>query len=160
MIELAVPGFGQLRLEYLVLDFNGTLALDGKVFPGLRERLADLDARLSVHVLTADTFGSAGRELADFPVILSYLAETAPGLKEDEAKERYVRSLDASAVCFMGQGMNDRLALSRARLGVCVLQSEGAAPASLTASDVVVPNVLTGLDLLLHPKRLLATLRY
>jgi hypothetical protein len=32
-MELAIPGFGTLRLEHLVLDYNGTLALDGRRCP-------------------------------------------------------------------------------------------------------------------------------
>ena len=28
MIEISIPGFGTLRLEHMVLDYNGTLACD------------------------------------------------------------------------------------------------------------------------------------
>jgi len=42
MIELTVPGFGALRLEHLVLDYNGTLAVDGKLLPGVRDALGAL----------------------------------------------------------------------------------------------------------------------
>ncbi|KAA3658736.1 MAG: ATPase P, partial [Chloroflexi bacterium] len=33
MIEVNIPDFGQLALDYLVLDFNGTLAVDGRLLP-------------------------------------------------------------------------------------------------------------------------------
>ncbi len=29
MFELDIPGFGSVRLEYLVSDFTGTLSVDG-----------------------------------------------------------------------------------------------------------------------------------
>ena len=37
MIEIDVPGFGALRLEHLVLDYNGTLACDGMLLEGVHE---------------------------------------------------------------------------------------------------------------------------
>lgn len=39
MIEIEIPGGETLRLEHLVLDFSGTLARDGRLLPGVRERL-------------------------------------------------------------------------------------------------------------------------
>jgi hypothetical protein len=58
-MELAIPGFGRLSLEHLVLDYNGTLAVDGKLLPGVKARLARLSGMLRIHVVTADTFGKA-----------------------------------------------------------------------------------------------------
>ena len=60
MIEVQVPGFGALVLEHLVLDFNGTLACDGELLPGVAERLAALAPKLSIHVLTGLTAGPDG----------------------------------------------------------------------------------------------------
>ena len=59
MLTIDIPGFRTLTLEHLVLDFNGVLALDGKLLDGLHERLKELSQDLTVHVVTADTFGSA-----------------------------------------------------------------------------------------------------
>jgi len=63
-MELAIPGFGRLRLEHLVLDYNGTLALDGCPLPGVERRLKRLARWLRIHVITADTFGKARAGLA------------------------------------------------------------------------------------------------
>ena len=54
---------------------------------------------------------------------------------------------------------NDRLMLQTAGLGIAVMQAEGAAVETVLAADVVVPDIIAGLDLLLHPLRLVATLR-
>ncbi len=59
----------------------------------------------------------------------------------------------------MGNGRNDRLMLARAGLGIAVVGPEGAHHEALAAASVVVPDIRAGLDLLLNPKRLLATLR-
>ncbi len=57
MIELTIPGRGALRIEHLVTDVNGTLAVDGVLIDGLVRRIASLRDRLEVHMLTADTHG-------------------------------------------------------------------------------------------------------
>jgi hypothetical protein len=35
MLAVDIPGFGRFELDHLVLDYNGTLALDGRLVPGL-----------------------------------------------------------------------------------------------------------------------------
>jgi len=45
MISKPIPGFGALRLQHLVLDYNGTLALDGRLLPAVRPRLRALGER-------------------------------------------------------------------------------------------------------------------
>ena len=58
-----------------------------------------------------------------------------------------------------GNGRNDRLMLKDSALGIVVIQTEGTAVEALSAADLVVPGILEALDLLLHRRRLKATLR-
>ena len=39
MLEIEIPGFKRLFLANLVLDYNGTMACDGKLIAGVGERL-------------------------------------------------------------------------------------------------------------------------
>jgi hypothetical protein len=39
MLEIDIPGFGRVKINYLVSDFTGTLSLDGKLLPGVKDRL-------------------------------------------------------------------------------------------------------------------------
>jgi len=73
MLRIDIPGFNTLELACLVLDYNGTLACDGELIPGVRERIDQLAARLEIHVLTADTFGKAASSLRAWPGQLSVL---------------------------------------------------------------------------------------
>ena len=57
MIEVNIPGRGIIQLEHLVSDVNGTLAVDGRLTVGLGRILNNLQDRLEVHLLTADTHG-------------------------------------------------------------------------------------------------------
>ena len=71
MIEIAIPAFRSLALEHLVLDFNGTLACDGVLPPGVGERIRALAARIQVHVVTAYTIGQARNALRWTPCRLT-----------------------------------------------------------------------------------------
>ncbi len=138
-----------------MLDYNGTLAVDGRLIPGVKPRLNRLAASLDVHVITADTFGKARESMRGVDCSLEILKRGG----EDRAKAAYVRRLGATQVVCIGNGRNDRLMLRAAALGIATVQREGAAVEALRAADIAVHDVRDALDLLLRPKRLLATLR-
>jgi len=110
---------------------------------------------MTLHVITADTFGMVQGEMADIPVRLKSL----PMEDQDRAKRDYVQDLGAGRTAAVGNGRNDRLMLDTAALGIAVLLKEGASAESLAAANVVCLGILDALDLFLHPKRLTATLR-
>lgn len=139
----------------MVLDYNGTLAVDGELVPGVVEDLAELSAALQIHVITADTFGMAAKHLAAVSCHLSILDS---GRQEVE-KQRYVRSLGGLQTAAMGNGRNDRLMLQEAVLGVAVILEEGAAVEAFCAADVACVGIRNALQLLMKPLRLTATLR-
>ena len=155
MIELTIPGRPRVRLEHLVSDVNGTLALDGRLIEGLAKRIASLQERLTVHLLTADTHGQQAE--IDRQLNLS-ATRLAPG-GEQQQKRTYVENLGADGVVAIGQGANDALMLKAAAIGICVLSIEGAAAETLLAADIVVPDIFAALDLLDRPLRLVASLR-
>ncbi len=155
MIELEIPGHGRLILRHLVLDVNGTLALDGYLLDGVAERLATLRESLEVHLLTADTHGRQ----VEIDRVLNLQAVRVGGGREAEQKAAYVHALNAEHVVAIGQGANDAEMLKVAGLGICVLSPEGTAVEALLAADVLVPNILDALALFERPARLQATLR-
>ncbi len=155
MIEITVPGRGLLRLEHLVTDVNGTLALDGQLIDGVAKRLAALRDRLTIHLLTADTHGK--QVLIDQLLNLTAVRIEPGG--EAEKKSDYVNKLGAEKVIALGQGANDSLMLVSAQIGICILSVEGAARESLLGADLVMPDILSALDLLDKPLRLIASLR-
>ena len=155
MLSVSIPGFGDLRLVDLVCDFNGTLAHDGRLLHGMREMLIAVARDLRIHVVTADTHGSAAEELKGLPVSL----EVVPRAGQAQAKRAFVERLGAGGVVALGNGRNDREMLAVAALGIAVLEGEGAAPESIAGADVLVRSALKGLELLRYPRRLVATLR-
>lgn len=156
MLEIDIPGFGMVRLEHLVTDFSGTLSFDGKLLPGVREQLNDLAQLLTVHIITADTFGTVQREIAGIQGELKLLSLN----DQDIQKEDFVKKLNADQVVAVGNGNNDRKMLHAARLGIAVIEGEGASAQSVVAADIVVKNITDALTLLLQPTRCKATLRF
>lgn len=155
MLEIDIPGYGCLRLGHLVMDYNGTLALDGGLVSGAEERLIRLSPSLDLHVVTADTHGGAQRFLKDLPCRLQIL----PSDHQAEAKSAYVAELGAETVVAIGNGRNDRLMLRAAALGIGVILNEGAYCATLADADMICTSIADALDLLLSPLRLVAGLR-
>ena len=155
MLEIDIPGFDKLQLEHLVLDFNGTLALDGHLLPGVADLLRKLSEHLRIHVVTADTFAQAANEVYGLPVELRIVKQN------DQADEKldFINRLDAEHVAAIGNGRNDRKMLRRSALGIAVIQREGVAQEALDAADIVTSGIADALALLLHPLRLTATLR-
>jgi soluble P-type ATPase len=155
MIEVDVPGYKTLRLDHLVLDYNGTLAVDGRLIDGVGTALNRLSASMAVHVITADTFGKAAGALEGVACRVSIL----PRARQDEEKLAYVRALGVEQTVSMGNGRNDRLMLKASALGVAVMLDEGIAVETLLAADIVTGGILPALSLLSNPLRMVATLR-
>lgn len=59
MLTIDIPGFGELNLSYALIDFNGTLATDGKLISGIGESPKELSRLIELHVVTGDGHGTA-----------------------------------------------------------------------------------------------------
>ena len=155
MIDLSIPGHDDLHLEHLVLDYNGTLAIDGHLINGVKAVLDRLKDSIHIHVLTADTFGKAKDGLKGIDCILSIL----PSGRQDVGKLEFVQNLGSGLTAAIGNGRNDCLMLAEAALGIAVVQKEGAAVETIRSADLICTDIVSALELLCHPLRLAATLR-
>jgi P-type E1-E2 ATPase len=155
MLQLTIPGRGELNIQHLVTDVNGTLALDGVLPDRLAKRIGALRDRVQVHLLTADTHGKQ----AVIDQQLNLTAVRIRGGNEAQQKADYVRNLGADSVAAIGQGANDAAMLKEAALGICVMSQEGVAVETLLAADLLMPDIFAALDLFEHPLRIIASLR-
>jgi len=143
---------GTADIHHLVLDFTGTLSLDGTLIPGVAPRLRDLANELQVTVMTADTFGTAREALKDLPVEVEVI-------QDGGEKGAMVSALASEGVVAIGNGRNDVPMMGEAGLAIAVMGPEGVASELLLAAQVVTGSILDALDLLANPLRLKATLR-
>jgi len=155
MIEISIPGWGNIEIENIVLDLNGTIATDGKIPSEVKEKINSLSKKTKIYILTADTQGTASVEISDMEVELVKVSEKDSA----EVKLRVLESLDPTSTVAIGNGNNDQLILREAALGIAVLGDEGISVSAMKNADIVVKNISDALDLFLKPKRLIATLR-
>jgi soluble P-type ATPase len=156
MLALSIMGFkNDIELHHLVVDLNGTLAIDGRMINGVKDILIELSGMLQIHVLTGNTLGTADEELKDIPCE-KYLL---PQENQDFEKGKYVLELGQNSVIAIGNGNNDRSMLKVASIGIVLIQKEGAAIETLMSADIVCTNIIDALDLIQNPLRLKSTLR-
>ena len=158
-ITIDIPGFGKLQITAVLSDYTGTLSFNGKLSPGVKERLLRLAQLVDVHIVTADSFETADKELQGLPLICRKL--DGPG--EDEQKQRYAMELNPRCLASFGNGVNDRLHMKLVKeaggLTIAVENGEGCAHEALRHANIFVAGAANALDLLLEPIRLRATLR-
>ena len=155
MIEINIPGWGDMEIENIVLDLNGTIATDGRIPSEVKEKINSLSHGVKIYILTADTQGTASEESSDVKVELLKVSEK----DSTEVKLRVIESLDPTRAVAIGNGNNDHLILKEAALSIAVLGDEGASFSAIKSADIIVKNISDALDLFLKPKRLIATLR-
>jgi soluble P-type ATPase len=155
MRNLTIPGWGDMQIEHVVFDFNGTLAIDGSLIEGVEPHLRSLSKKFELHIVTGDSCGTAKMELANINCRLLIV----PNENQSVAKVNYLATLNPDHVIAIGNGRNDQQMLQAARLSIAVLGEEGLAFAALSSADIVVDNIFSAIALLRENTRLLATLR-
>jgi soluble P-type ATPase len=155
MIKIDIPGIKKINAEHLVLDYNGTVAVDGNLISGAADLLNQISSELEVHVITADTFGKAAAELAGLKCTLDIIGTG----DQQKQKSGFIASLGSEKVIAIGNGFNDLLMLKDSALGIAVIQKEGASAKAVAAADIVVTSIIDALELILNPLRIAATLR-
>ncbi len=152
---IEIPHYKTLNLKDLVLDYNGTLAKDGTFIKEIRPLLNALGEHYTIHVITSDTFGTVQAQLEGLDITVKILHSN----DHTTEKSNYIQALGAEQCIAVGNGSNDKLMLQNAILGIALIGNEGCSTHTLKSSDVVCTNISDALELVLNPKRLIATLR-
>ena len=84
MISVPVPGWGELSIEYVMVDFNGTAALDGRLKKEVKEVIDKISRYVKVFIITADTYETADSELGPANVTFIKVNKSASG--EEKAR--------------------------------------------------------------------------
>jgi P-type E1-E2 ATPase len=155
MISVSIPGWGDLDIEYLVVDYNGTCAYDGKLKEGVKEVMERVSRYIKVFIITADSYGNIDNEGNTIGFSIIKVGKEESG----KEKARIIRELGPEKVVAIGNGANDAMMLKEAALGIGVVGGEGCSTTLIKEADLIVNNVVDALGVILHPERLVATLR-
>ena len=154
-MTINIPNYKNLTLKHLVLDYNGTIAKDGILIKSIEPLLYALSRHYEIHVITADTFGTVKAQLETFEISIKVL-ETDDHTQE---KAAFIKTLNSKHCISMGNGNNDTQMLKTSALGIAIVGDEGCSTKTMLSSDIVCNSIVDALELLLNPKRLVATLR-
>lgn len=155
MITIDIPGRdAPLVIQYVALDYNGTIARDGQLLPEASARIDALSRLVPVYILTADTYGNVACQCRH----LDATVKTFPRAEAAACKLQILNELGAGA-CAIGNGFNDIPMLNAAELAIAVMDTEGVCAGLIAHADILTRSAADALDLLLKPDRLRATLR-
>jgi len=155
MLDINIPGWKKLRTTKILFDLNGTIACGGELIEGVKEGINSLAEDFEVYIITADTFGTAGKLLKDLKAELVVI-DTDDGSK---FKADFVEKLGRKRVIAVGNGNNDAQMLKKAELGIAVFGPEAAARGALLEADMISRDINDVFKIISNPQRLKATLR-
>ena len=150
-----IPGREKIEIKDIVFDYNGTIAIDGKLINDVSKNINELSSRFNFYVITADTYGTVKKELEN----TNCKVITIPALTQDISKLDFVKELGLNTCLSVGNGRNDKLMLKETILGIAILQDEGLCTETLLNSDILVKSIFDVFAFLKDSNRLIATLR-
>ncbi len=154
MITIQRPGQSNLEIEYILIDFEGTLAQDRRVHPKAKDKINLLSKRAKIYILTAEGKEPVEEALRKVKAEIKYLTQG----ESSQRKLDLLRQLGPAKTVAIGNGIDDVPMIEEAALGVCILGKEGISSEAMKKADVVFMNILDALDFLLKPLRQKATL--
>lgn len=154
-MNIDIPGKKPFEIKNIVFDFNGTIAINGKLIDGVAANMNELSKRFNFYVITADTFGSVEKGLDNINCEMIKISKP----DQDLSKLNFVKQLGSEMTLAVGNGRNDKLMIKEAVLGIGVLQDEGIATETLLNSDIICKSVLDVFGYLKDTNKLIATLR-
>ncbi len=154
MINIQRTGQEPLEINFILLDFEGTLASDRRVHPKAKDKVNLLSKRAKITILTTEKKELVEETLRKVKAEIIYLTEG----ESSQKKSDLVRQLGASRTVVVGNGADDGPMIAEAGFGICVVGKEGASAEAVKNADVVFMDILDALDFLLKPLRQRATL--
>lgn len=155
MLNFLIPGHDNVKIENILIDFNGTLAVDGILHEGIADKLAELSKIVDITVVSADTNCTIKEQLKNVPIEV----RAFDGKNVSEEKKNILRQLNPVRTAVIGNGFNDHKMMREARVAIGVMGEEGIYSSLFSFTDICVSSIHAALDLFLKPNRIIATMR-
>ena len=154
MISIQRPGQPSIDIEYLLIDYEGTLASDGRVHPKAKDKINLLSKRVKIYILVKSEKERVEETLRRVKADLFYVTEG----EASKQKLDLMLNLGAPRTVVIGNGVDDLPIMEEAGLCLCVIGKEGTSSEIIERADIVFIHILDALDFLLKPLRQKATL--
>lgn len=148
-----INGVGEIEINTIVMDINGTLALRGKIITGVKNKLSELKEKgFKLILVSSDQRGNA-QEIANDLEIEFYAAKTL------EEKAEFMQSLNPENTAAIGNARIDIGLFKNAKLSIATLQAEGIHTGIIKHVDIIVPSIIDALNLLLDKYTVESTMK-
>lgn len=146
-------GVGEIELTNIILDLNGTLAVNGKIAEGVKERLGKLsELGYQIILFTGDQRGNAAQLTAELGISFKKASTS-------EEKEALTKELEVDKTVAIGNARIDIGTFKGTKLRIATVQAEGIHTGILEHVDILVPSINDALDLLINQNTFEATMR-
>ncbi len=147
------PGKGKITLDTIILDLNGTLAIEGNLVDVVIKRIEKLKTLgFKIYLFTGDQRGNAviqAKKLGIDVVITKNTQEKALASKK----------FNKNTTVAIGNARIDIGTFENSRIRIATLQKEGIHREILEHVDIIVPSINDALDLLINVDSFNATMR-
>ena len=154
MITIERPGLNPLEIEFVLIDFEGTLAIDRRVHSKAKDKINLLSKRTTIYILTKEKKELIEERLRKVKAEIIYLAEGG----SSQRKLDLIHRLGPTQSVAIGNGEDDVAMIKEASIGISILGKEGSSGEALKNADLVFTDILDALDFLLKPLRQKTTL--
>ena len=155
MLLYEIPGRDNIEIENIVFDYNGTIAVDGKLIDGVKDLINLLAKDTAIYILTADTYGTVEKECKD----INGKVLTFPRVNAGQSKKEIVEKLGGQKTICVGNGFNDIPMFKESVLAIGIIEGEGASGKLLSSADIISRNIIEAINIILNKNMVKATLR-
>ncbi len=155
MLIYDIPGMGEIKIKNIVFDYNGTVAVDGKLIEGVKESLIGLKNFADIYILTADTYGTVKAQCSNLGIDVKTFPKENAGI----FKKKIVEELDAKSTICVGNGINDIEMFKICGISIATIEGEGCSGKLLMHTDIAVKSIENAIELILSEDKMKATLR-
>ena len=154
MITLQSSSQAKLEIEHLIIDYEGTLAMDGRVHPKAKDKINLLAKRLNIYILVKGEQEKAEEVLKRVKAKIIFLKEPEPSAQKLE----FLLNLGAPKTGVIGNGEDDVPMSKEAGFSMAIIGKEGGSGELIQSADLTFLTIVDALDFLLKPLRQKATL--
>lgn len=155
MIIYEIPGRDNMEIENIVFDYNGTIAVNGNLIDGVKEKILELKELLNIYIVTADTYGTVEAKCKGLGVeIVTFPTDSAGTSKKD-----IVKKLGSGKTICIGNGFNDIQMFKESKLSIAIIEDEGCSGKLLLESDLVMKSIIDAFNIVMNSNMMKATLR-
>ena len=152
-MKYTVPGTGEMVINTIILDLNGTLSVNGQISDDAKKLIKEIKTKgVEIVLFTGDQRGTADS-------LCSELGITFQKCKNSQEKAAASKKFPKETTAAIGNARIDIGTFENAIVSIATLQAEGIHTGILAHVDIVVPSIENALELFLDADSFASTMK-